>query len=122
MIDEKKIEEAAENIYEENFSGNYDYTISEEDHSPLFEAANVIHAVKLGAQWAQQEFIKSLWHDASEEPDFKRPIIFTGKIFFNHIDSWNCPNKRDWHCLKSNYKDFKWCYSKDILPNDYYKE
>ncbi len=60
MIDEKKIEEAAEEIYEENFFGNYGYTISEEDHSSLFEAADVIYAVKLGAEWAQKEFTKSL--------------------------------------------------------------
>ena len=117
MIDEKKIEEAAEDIYEEYFSGNYDYTISEEDHSPLFEGANVIHAVKLGAQWAQKEFIKSLWHDAAEEPEEGKKCIGHYKCTSLDAITFELPiayNTWNEYVRYSTLK--KWCYADDIIP------
>ena len=122
MIDEKKIEEVAEDIYEEYFSGNYDYTISEEDHSPLFEGANVIHAVKLGAQWAQKEFVKSLWHDASEAPkDYTDIIYVDGANDVWNEDTYYADNYDDsfckgWQSFVSSRDVVKWCYLEDIIP------
>ena len=125
MIDEKKIEEVAEDIYEEYFSGNYDYTISEEDHSPLFEGANVIHAVKLGAQWAQKEFVKSLWHDASEKPNqYEMIVAITGGMdSLTNFDAevYNFPfkmSKGDWVYLVDQDGIVRWCYLSDLLPKE----
>lgn len=129
MIDEKKIEEAAEDIYEEYFSGNYDYTISEEDHSPLFEGANVIHAVKLGAQWAQKEFVKSLWHDASEEPQEHSDIVYIddkGNVWSEYdyyADNYDDAFHKGWQSfINTGMPVIKWCYLDDILPKEGGKE
>ena len=125
MIDKKKIEEVAEDIYEEYFSGNYDYTISEEDHSPLFEAADVIYAVKLGAEWAQKEFVNSLWHDASEEPNqFEMIVAITGGMdSLTNFDAevYNFPfkmSKGDWVDLVDQDGIVRWCYLSDLLPKE----
>lgn len=52
MIDKEKIQEAA-----------YDMNDGELTNDKLMRGGFVC-----GAQWAQAEFVNSLWHDASEEP------------------------------------------------------
>ena len=121
-MNKEKIEEATQKYIHSEYHGTIAY-----EWDVLYDKADIKAKAKkkyfeAGALWAIQEYKKSLWHDASEEPDFKRPIVFTGKMFFNHIDSLNCPNKEDLDDIKNYYGEFKWCYSKDIFPNDYYKE
>lgn len=55
MIDEKKILKA--------LRGYCDATYGTLRTDPF-----IAEAFRKGAQWAQEEFLKSLWHDASEEP------------------------------------------------------
>lgn len=52
MIDDKKIEEAA-----------FDYNDGELTNDKLIRAAFIY-----GAKWMQEEFLKDLWHPASEAP------------------------------------------------------
>ncbi len=130
MIDEKKIEEAAEDIYEEQFSGYHQYFVSEEDHSPLFEEHDIRYAVTLGIKWAQQEFIKSLWHDASEEPSPERLLILHESKYIQpynwkmQIDDPTFKNVAK-RCGESYWAYYarhllieKWCYVRDILPKE----
>lgn len=56
MLDEKKIEEAAKNILQQ--SRGYGFIISQTE----------INVFKAGAHWAIEQFLKDLWHNASEEP------------------------------------------------------
>ena len=37
-----------------------------------------IDGFKEGAKWAQKEFVNSLWHDASEEPEKFKPCLVYG--------------------------------------------
>ena len=78
MIDEKKIEEAAREIadlYEQDLpimSYNEDTEVDGQHHFCQEFGAKLF---KEGAKWAINEFLKSLWHDADEEPKtFKRLI------------------------------------------------
>ena len=73
MIEDKKIEEAAEEIYEDRFLLNgevisYDNDAEEE----MFCDEDIKEAIELGAKWAINEFLKELWHPASEKPKVKQ--------------------------------------------------
>lgn len=59
MIDDKKIEEAARDYINKNgYFVKYD-----ED-----PCVDIEFAYKVGAKWAINEFLKDLWHPASEKP------------------------------------------------------
>lgn len=77
------------------------------------------------AEWhdeiVREEVINSLWHDYAELPDFKQPIIYTFKCGFNSIQSLNCPNKESFNAIFKVWGEFKWAYSKDVLPKEYSK-
>ena len=62
MIDEKKIEEAAKK-HSAKASGDY------------IAATEAEEGFKAGAHWALQEFLKGLWHDASDVPKRDKPNI-----------------------------------------------
>lgn len=73
MIDDKKIEDVA-NEYSQDNCG-YSYNI------------NKFLAFKAGAKWAINEFLKNLWHPANEVPEIGRVIIMEnyypdGRIMF----------------------------------------
>lgn len=59
MMDDKKIEDAAKQHSEESYISDY------------FQACYK-DAFKAGAKWAINEFLKNLWHPASEEPNIKQ--------------------------------------------------
>lgn len=61
MIDEKKIEEAAFDLYQND---KLDFVSSES-----------VEGFKEGAKWAINEFLKNLWHPTSEEPKEKQKLI-----------------------------------------------
>ena len=104
MIDEKKIEEAAEkyadNITQSNTGWDW------YDHAE--------YGFKEGAHWAIEQFLKDLWHEAKEEPP--RYDDYLVKTKQGCIDS----------CLFSNGVWFQpkigggevamWLDYKDILP------
>lgn len=68
-----------------------------------------------------EETTNSLWHDYTELPDFKQPIVYTLKCSFNSIQSLNCPNKDSFDAVFKAWGEFKWAYSKDVLPKEYFK-
>ena len=71
MIDEKKIEEAAQgaaDLYEQDLpimSYNEDTEADGQHHFCQEFGAELF---KDGAKWAINEFLKDLWHSADEEP------------------------------------------------------
>ena len=103
MIDEKNLNEEAE-YYAKS----------------VFRYYEAVHACKLGftagAEWAQKEFVNSLWHDASEKPyDYYYFLVKTktGNIelcFYNN-DVWS----------KLEIEEDKvtmWLDLRDILPQN----
>ena len=62
MIDDKKIEEAAKQHSEESYISGY------------FQACYKDAFIE-GAKWMQEEFLKNLYHPASEVPEIGRVII-----------------------------------------------
>ena len=104
MIDDKKIEEAA--INKCGF-------ISSEFYS--------------GAKWAINEFLKDLWHPASEKPVIKQgECCVTCLVKFKNGSTELCVyfrNPEGWECRDMSPKDFKrnfkeWLYIDDLLPKE----
>lgn len=106
MIDDKKIEEAA------RYYCNNRYPASQ-------DAPFIAEGFRHGANWAINEFIKDLWHPASEKPllrNGKCLVVYNGgtigifKISFVYK-------------MLSNYgKDSMgwkyWCYVSDLFPKE----
>lgn len=69
MIDDKKIEAAKEEIYEDRFLLNGEEIVFNNDEKEeMFYEGDIKEAIGLGAKWAINEFLKDLWHSASEKP------------------------------------------------------
>ena len=112
MLDEKKIEEAAKLITEKY---RYYTTLSNVDRDKVVKSS-----FSDGAHWAIQEFLKDLWHDASEEPDKSKSDILTlgfdadyAYLQFKDSILWQ---KESWRHSISRCCINQWAYLSDILP------
>ncbi len=111
MIDEKKIEEAAMTAYA---TGTF---------TPTEERFASMCGFKEGVKWAQKEFINSLWHGASEEPDAKQDawlIMQTGKDLFETVKygGYNEDGGQTWQQQAKKGNILRWCYLSDLLPKE----
>lgn len=124
MIDDKKIEAAKEEIYEDRFLLNGEEVVFDNDaKEEMFYKEDIKEAIGLGAKWAINEFLKDLWYPASEEPK-KDMLVLT--------DTQSIMNKGNicWMTVKltengfihnwSNYvkatKITRWLYIDDLFP------
>lgn len=87
MIDDKKIEEAKEEIYEDRFLLNGEEVVFDNDaKEEMFYKEDIKEAIGLGAKWAINEYLNDLnelLHPASEVPRNDN-----GKIFaFSKVNS-----------------------------------
>ena len=105
MIDDKKIEEAAFDLYK---NSKLDFVSSES-----------VEGFKEGAKWAISEFLKNLWHPNAEEPDKSKSDIITlgfdndAYLQFKESILWNTES---WRHSISRCQITKWAYLSDILP------
>lgn len=120
MIDDKKIEEAAieaADLYEQDLpmmSYNEDTEVDGQHHFCQEFGAELF---KDGAKWAINEFLKDLWHPASEKPERNTPYLAqlsvspleTLRSFETFSDS------RHWEQFSEN-SIIRWCYIDDLLP------
>ena len=102
MIDDKKIEEAAKQHSEESYISGY------------FQACYKDAFIE-GAKWMQEEFLKDLWHPASEEPDKNHFVLF--KTAGNSFET-EYIGKNDWATIVRCFKVVKWFYVDDLLPKE----
>lgn len=72
MIDDKKIEEAAVKIC---------------DYGSVYDSEHRINGFKKGAKWAINEFLKDLWHPASEIPTKPNASILAKAIYDTEEDT-----------------------------------
>ena len=69
MIDDKKIESAKEEIYEDRFLLNGEEIVFDnDDKEEMFYEGDIKEAIGLGAKWAIYELLKDFLHPASEVP------------------------------------------------------
>ena len=106
MIDDKKIEDAAKQHSEESYISSY------------FQACYK-DAFMDGAKWSINEFLKNLWHPASEEPRKDVSIIVethNDKNMFYH--AWNRQDNfyLSWTDAVLCSRVSRWLYIDDLLP------
>lgn len=108
MIDEKKIEEAANKIC---------------DYGSVYDSNYRIFGFKQGVKWATEVLLKSLQHLAEEEPEHDKQITYVRVnglaktiILNEEADKYNNTPSHIWHNICKNYKVACWLYLDDLLP------
>ncbi len=124
MINEKKIEEAAM-VY---FNKNIDKWFDNGSFIQTSDAESIAHPnFYEGANWAIKEFLKGLWHDASEEPkkDANCLVYISCEYgatpennYKEYITSMYLGGDWSLGCFPPEVDVYpiKWCYLDDILP------
>lgn len=117
MIDDKKIEAAKEEIYEDRFLLNGEEIVFNNDEKEeMFYEGDIKEAIGLGAKWAINEFLKDLWHPASEEPEGYNEGIL---LRYNVGDYYSLAQVKDfksWKGFVERAPINKWLYIDDLLP------
>lgn len=127
MIDDKKIESAKEEIYEDKFLGCGEMVeaFKDEDAKEMFDKEDIKEAIGLGVRWAINELLKDLWHPASEKPNIKQgECCVTCLVKFKNGSTELCVyfrNPEGWVCDDMSPKDFKrnfkgWLYIDNLFP------
>ena len=92
MIDEKKIESAKEEIYEDRFLLNGEEVAFDNDaKEEMFYKEDIKEAIGLGAKWGINELLKDLFHPASEVPrnDNGKVIAFSKEFGYRKLYDMN---------------------------------
>lgn len=103
MIDDEKIKKAIE---------DYVKYSSIEDEYPGTEG----NAFKAGAKWAINEFLKDLWHPASEKP--KKECVFLYKTIFDGYGLNQIIDGNEWKYIIKYQKATQWLYIDDLFPKE----
>ena len=119
MIDDKKIEAAKEEIYEDRFLLNGEEVVFDNDaKEEMFYKEDIKEAIGLGAKWAINEFLKNLWHQKDEEPEGYDELILL------HYSEFNCYSLSQVKYFKS-WKEFverapikEWLYIDDLFQKE----
>lgn len=138
MIDERRIEEAQEEIYEDRFLLNGEEIVFDnDDKEKMFYEGDIKEAIGLGAKWAINEFLNDLWHPMKEEPklvgeEIIIEMFLKGKrhtIVLEYMVGEKEPIAvlesvrwiTDWNSFiqpKENVIKYRWCYLKDLFPKE----
>ena len=125
MIDKNKIAKAARQISEKVVDSN-GFDNSKPTHLAFLEGH--VDGFNAGAKWAINEFLKDLWHPASEAPrnDYtdilivckkpQRPIVLSLEDILDGAPDDIASYNDMWMHLCDVYKITKYCYIGDLLP------
>ena len=119
MIDDKKIETAKEEIYEDRFLLNGEEVVFDNDaKEEMFYKEDIKEAIGLGAKWAINEFIKDLWHPANEVPEIGRVIIMENYYPDGRIMFISRMRKSTFHNPIDIGNTKKWFYIDDLFSKE----
>ena len=92
MINEKKIESAKEEIYEDRFLLNGEEVVFDNDEKEeMFYKEDIKEAIGLGAKWGINELLNGLFHTASEVPrnDNGKVLAFSKEYGYRKLYDMN---------------------------------
>ena len=119
MIDDKKIEEAKEEIYEDRFLLNgTDVIFDNDDKEEMFYKEDIKEAIGLGAKWMQEEFLKDLWHSAEEEPKREAQrtyILGMTRASESGVLPMLLRQNTDWKEFSVSHAVTRWLYIDDLF-------
>ena len=104
MIDDKKINEVAFDLYK---NSKLDFVSSE-----------CVEGFKEGAKWAINEFIKDLWHPANEVPEIGIVIIMENYYPDGRIMFISRMRKSTFHNPIDIGSTKKWFYIEDLFSKE----
>lgn len=117
MIDKYKREKAARQISEKVVDAK-GFDDSKPTHLAFLEGH--VDGFNAGAKWAINEFIKSLWHPASEEPELCKRVVVNLKdregqkrFYISDRDPMFC-----WQEEVKVCGFIQWLYVDDLLPKE----
>lgn len=119
MVDDKKIEEAKDNIFNKHFLKNNEGMICIDHISePVYLDYQIRQAIELGAKWAINEFLKDLWHPTGEAPKRGRLTIVEndGQIGRHYTIQIN--DYYSWENFAKGANITRWLYISDLLPKE----
>lgn len=100
MIDDDKIVKAASELC---------------DYGSIHDSEYRIEGFKKCAKWMQEEFLKDLWHPASEVPEIGRVIIMENHYSDGRIEFPSHMRKSTFH-NPIDGETQKWFYIGDLFP------
>ena len=125
VFDDKKIEAAANKHIETEYAR---YNSGEVEEEMICLRGK--DSFKAGANWMQEEFLKDLWHPASEMPDKNRTCLVRVVYHPNHgmfqdeerIEQSSFHDfgwyDYDFKYIGTNYDIISWLYISDLLPKE----
>ena len=117
MIDDKKIETAKEEIYEDRFLLNGEEVVFDNDaKEEMFYKEDIKKAIELGAKWAINEFLKDLWHPVSEEP--KKGRVFLYKTIFKEYGLNKIIDGNELKYIIKYKRATQWLYVDDLFQKE----
>lgn len=118
MIDDKKIEAAKEEIYEDRFLLNGEEIVFNNDEKEeMFYKDDIKKAIGLGAKWAINEFLNDLLHPAEEIPEEERPVLVVFKHGGYSIEYWKAYNISG-HVNYWTLDITQWLYVDDLFQKE----
>ena len=119
MIDEKKIEAAKEEIYEDRFLLNGEEVVFNNDEKEeMFYKDDIKEAIGLGAKWAINEFLKNLWHQKDEEPEGYDEWILLHYSAFNYYSLSQVKEFKYWKEFVDRAPIENWLYIDDLFQKE----
>ena len=119
MIDEKKIEAAKEEIYEDRFLLNGEEVVFDNDaKEEMFYKEDIKEAIGLGAKWAINEFLKNLWHQKDEEPEGYDEWILLHYSAFNYYSLSQVKEFKYWKEFVERAPIENWLYIDDLFQKE----
>ena len=119
MIDDKKIEAAKEEIYEDRFLFNGEEVVFDNDaKEEMFYKDDIKEAIGLGAKWAINEFLKNLWHQKDEEPEGYDEWILLHYSAFNYYSLSQVKEFKYWKEFVERAPIENWLYIDDLFQKE----
>ena len=119
MIDDKKIEAAKEEIYEDRFLLNGEEVVFDNDaKEEMFYKEYIKEAIGLGAKCAINEFLKNLWHQKDEEPEGYDEWILLHYSAFNYYSLSQVKEFKYWKEFVERAPIENWLYIDDLFQKE----
>lgn len=120
MIDKYKIAKAARQISEKVVDAK-GFDDSKPTHLAFLDGH--IDGFNAGAKWAINEFIKSLWHPASEEPRKGAKFLYQNHYnsrFYYYIDKIDdiLETYPNWSSYVKHVRVIQWLFIADLFPKE----
>lgn len=120
MIDDKKIESAKEEIYEDRFLLNGEEIVFNNDEKEeMFYKEDIKEAIGLGAKWGINELLKDMFHPASEEPNhesIRTYILGKTKASESGVLPMLLRPNTNWKEFVVSHGVTHWLYVDDLFP------